>query len=254
MLQVFCCPGSVGSFLDWAAFEKDFYVEFFLLDPAKTAALTLHDREQYGQGKCMLDEYIDSFWALVEQAAYPNGLQLCLTFWDGLHPTLMEHIDSLVEGLLDDKRIASWYKVAWDQWQLMEIQRELHYPHSALCLALATSFHYLIPAHPMPAATPAIPATCPLPPGILMDVDTARQLCTMPLLCWRCQKPGHLAQHCSLGLEVHYPSITEQEELFLRLLAAKDATGALFPDKPKPELTPEEISMYMSPPELEENF
>ncbi|KAG5732399.1 hypothetical protein E4T56_gene11335 [Termitomyces sp. T112] len=168
MLQVFCCPGSVGSFLDWAAFEKDFYVEFFLLDPAKTASLTLHDREQYGQGKCMLDEYIDSFWALVEQAAYPNGLQLCLKFWDGLHPTLMEHIDSLVEGLLDDKRIASWYKVAWDQWQLMEIQRELHYPHSALCLALATSFHYLIPAHPMPAATLAIPASCLLPPGPLL--------------------------------------------------------------------------------------
>ncbi|KAG5351537.1 hypothetical protein C0989_006044 [Termitomyces sp. Mn162] len=64
----------VGSFPDWATFKKDFHAEFFLLDPTKTMALTLCDREQYGQGKHMLDEYIDSFWALVEQAAYPNGL------------------------------------------------------------------------------------------------------------------------------------------------------------------------------------
>ncbi|KAG5335741.1 hypothetical protein C0989_000494, partial [Termitomyces sp. Mn162] len=63
--------------------------------------------EQYGQGKQMLDEYINSFWALVKQAAYPDGLQLCLMFWDGLHPMLVEHIDNLVEGCLDDKSIAS---------------------------------------------------------------------------------------------------------------------------------------------------
>ncbi|KAG6892289.1 hypothetical protein C0993_004216, partial [Termitomyces sp. T159_Od127] len=78
-------PGGVGSFIDWAAFKKDFRAEFFPIDPAKSATLALHNREQYGQGKRTLDEYIDSFWALVEQAAYPDGLQLCLTFRDGLH-------------------------------------------------------------------------------------------------------------------------------------------------------------------------
>ncbi|KAG5728483.1 hypothetical protein E4T56_gene19562 [Termitomyces sp. T112] len=97
-LQVFRHPKGVGSFHNWAAFEKDFHVEFFPLDPAKTAALVLHDREQYGQGKRTLDEYIDSFQALVEQATYPDGLQLCLTFRDGLHPTLVERIDNMVEG------------------------------------------------------------------------------------------------------------------------------------------------------------
>ncbi|KAG5350139.1 hypothetical protein C0989_012514, partial [Termitomyces sp. Mn162] len=104
----------VGSFLDWAAFEKGFQVEFFLLDPTKTATLMLHDREQYGQGKQTLDKYINSFWALVKQAAYPDSLQLCLTFQDGLHPTLVEHINNLAEGCLDNERIASWYEVAWD--------------------------------------------------------------------------------------------------------------------------------------------
>ncbi|KAG5348956.1 hypothetical protein C0989_006917, partial [Termitomyces sp. Mn162] len=73
-------------------------------------ALTLYDREQYGQGKHILDEYIDSFCALVKQAAYPDGLQVCLTFQDGLHPTLVEHIDNLVEGCPNNEKIALWYK------------------------------------------------------------------------------------------------------------------------------------------------
>ena len=89
-LRVFRRPGGINSFADWASFEADFRAEFFPLDPAKTAALSLRDRDQYGQGKCTLDEYIDSFRALVEQAGYPDSFQLCLTFWDGLHPTLVD--------------------------------------------------------------------------------------------------------------------------------------------------------------------
>ncbi|KAG5719133.1 hypothetical protein E4T56_gene11871 [Termitomyces sp. T112] len=46
------------------------------------------------------------------------------------------------------------------------------------------------------------------------------------------------------GLEVHYPSMAEQEELLLQLLAARDAIGALSPDEPTLELTPEEISAF----------
>ncbi|KAG6874807.1 hypothetical protein C0993_012105, partial [Termitomyces sp. T159_Od127] len=79
-LRILRCPGGVGSFTDWATFEKDFWAEFAPIDPAKSAALALCNREQYGQGKRTFNEYIDSFQALVEQAAYPNGLQLCLTF------------------------------------------------------------------------------------------------------------------------------------------------------------------------------
>ncbi|KAG6898549.1 hypothetical protein C0993_006048 [Termitomyces sp. T159_Od127] len=140
-------PGDVGSFTDWAAFEKDFWAEFFLIDPAKSAALTLHNREQYGQEKRTLDEYIDSFWALVERVAYPDGLQLCFTFQDGLYPTLMEHIDNLAKGCPDDKQVASWYKVAWDQWQLMEIWQELCQAHPAPCSTSMVTLQHPAPPH-----------------------------------------------------------------------------------------------------------
>ncbi|KAG5348759.1 hypothetical protein C0989_008448 [Termitomyces sp. Mn162] len=111
-----------------------------------------------------------------------------------------------------------------------------------------------MPTHPVLALTPAAPATHSLPPGILMDVDVAQQLCAAPLLCQRCKKPGHFAWHCPLGLEVHYLSAAEQKELLLQLLAAKDATGALLLDKPSSELTLEEANMSTSPLELEEDF
>ncbi|KAG6899663.1 hypothetical protein C0993_008204 [Termitomyces sp. T159_Od127] len=79
-LHVLRRPGGLRSFTDWATFEKNFQAEFFPINPAKSAALVLHNRKQYGQRKRTLDEYIYFFWALVEQAAYANGLQLCLTF------------------------------------------------------------------------------------------------------------------------------------------------------------------------------
>ncbi|KAG5348435.1 hypothetical protein C0989_010454, partial [Termitomyces sp. Mn162] len=100
---VFWHSRGVGSFADWAAFKKDFQAEFFLIDPTKTAALALHNREQYGQEKRMLDEYIDFFQALVKQATYSNGLQLCLAFQDGLHSMLIEHINNLAEGHPDNE-------------------------------------------------------------------------------------------------------------------------------------------------------
>ncbi|KAG6872938.1 hypothetical protein C0993_001823 [Termitomyces sp. T159_Od127] len=224
------------------------------IDPAKSAALALHNREQYRQGKRTLDKYIDFFWALVEQAAYPDGLQLCLTFRDGLHPALMEHINNLAEGCPDDEQIASWYKVARDQWQLMEIRQELHWAHPAPCsTSMVTLWHPALP-HSGPAPAPVTPALQPLPPGIPMDVDAAWQHHATPLLCQRCKKPGHFAWHCPLGLEVRYLSTTEQEELLLQLLAAKDAAGAPSPDEPAPELAQEESGAYAPLLGLEEDF
>ncbi|KAG5346612.1 hypothetical protein C0989_000555 [Termitomyces sp. Mn162] len=65
-LCIFGHSGGVESFSSWTEFEKEFQAEFFSLDPAKTAALSLPDQTQYGQGKQSLNEYIDSFHALVE--------------------------------------------------------------------------------------------------------------------------------------------------------------------------------------------
>ncbi|KAG6882806.1 hypothetical protein C0993_009043 [Termitomyces sp. T159_Od127] len=132
--------------------------ESFPIDSAKSTALVLRNRKQYGQGKRTLDEYIDFFQVLVKQAAYPDGLQLCLTFQDGLHPVLMEHIDNLAEAHPDDKQVASWYKVAWDQWQLMEIWWDLSQAHPALCSTSMVTLQHPAFLHSVSAPALATPA------------------------------------------------------------------------------------------------
>ncbi|KAG6894177.1 hypothetical protein C0992_007179 [Termitomyces sp. T32_za158] len=37
----------------------------------------------------------------------------------------MERMDNLAEGRPSDDQVDSWYRVAWDQWQLMELKRNL---------------------------------------------------------------------------------------------------------------------------------
>ncbi|KAG6863113.1 hypothetical protein C0993_012815, partial [Termitomyces sp. T159_Od127] len=211
-LHVLRRPGGVGSFTDWAAFEKDFQAEFFPIDPAKSAALALRNREQYGQGK----------------QTWPAAMSHVLG-WPA--PRLDERINNLAEGCPDDEQIAFWYKVAQDQWQLMEIRWELHRAHPApRSTSMVTLRHSAFP-HSGPAPALATPALRPLPPGIPMD---------------RCKKPGHFAWHCPLDLE--------QEELLLQLLAAKDAAGAPSPDEPALELAQEESGAYAPLLGPEEDF
>ncbi|KAG6899705.1 hypothetical protein C0993_007716 [Termitomyces sp. T159_Od127] len=222
-LHVLQCPRGVGSFTDWAAFEKNFQAEFFSIDPAKSTAPVLHNKKQYRQGKWTLDKYIDSFQALVKQAVYLDSLQLCFTFQDGLHPALMELIDNLAKGCPDNEWIAFWYK----------------HPASL---------------HSVPAPALAAPTSQPLPLGIPMNIDATQQHHPASLLCRQCKKPEHFTWHCLLGLEVPYFSIVEQEELLLQLLAVKDAARAPSPDKPAPELALEESGACTLLPSLEEDF
>ncbi|KAG6895215.1 hypothetical protein C0995_013000, partial [Termitomyces sp. Mi166 len=228
---------------------------FFLLDPTKTAALSLHNPNQYGQGKQSLDDYINSFHALAEQAGYLDSLQLCLTFCEGLHPTLMERIDNLAQGCPNNS-IATWYKVAHDQWQLMELKHELQHLNTSYPVHCPSQLPITCPlstVHASSIASPPPAAAQPLPPGISIEVDASHQCASTPLLCHRCKKPSHFAHYCLQGLEVRYLSPSEQEELLLQLLAAKDTSG-----DPSPNASLVDWSSKVSPAgpstEQEEDF
>ncbi|KAG6869366.1 hypothetical protein C0995_003824, partial [Termitomyces sp. Mi166 len=209
----------------------------------------------YGQRKQSLEDYIDSFHALAEQAGYLDGLQLCLTFHEGLHPTLIEHIDNLAEGCPNNS-IATWYKVACDQWQLMELKHELQHPNTSYPVHCSSQLPVTCPLPTVHASsiTPPPPAAAqPLPPGIPMEVDTSHQCASTPLLCLRCKKPSHFACYCSQGLEVRYLSPSEQEELLLQLLAVKDASGDPSPDASLVDWS-SEVSSAAPSTEQEEDF
>ncbi|KAG5350403.1 hypothetical protein C0989_011208, partial [Termitomyces sp. Mn162] len=66
---------------------------------------------------------------------------------------------------------------------------------------------------------------------------------------------GHFAHYSSQGLEVHYLSASEQEELLIQLLAVWDAMGALSPDAPR-AIHLDEVANVLEDvlAELEEDF
>ncbi|KAG6857835.1 hypothetical protein C0995_004862, partial [Termitomyces sp. Mi166 len=144
----------------------------------------------------------------------------------------MERIDNLAEGRPNNS-ITTWYKVARDQWQLMELKRELRRPNTSYPVHRPSQLPVTRPlsaVHASSIAPPPPAAARPLPPGIPMEVDASCQCASTPLLCRRCKKPSHFAHYCPQGLEVRYLSPSEQEELLLQLLAAKDASGDPSPD------------------------
>ncbi|KAG6900747.1 hypothetical protein C0995_003200 [Termitomyces sp. Mi166 len=119
----------------------------------------------------------------------------------------MEHIDNLAEGCPDNS-ITARYKVAHDQWQLMELKCELQCPNTS---------------HPVHHPS-QLPVACPLPaahaPFITPPPPAPAQ--SLP--------PG-------IPIEVCYLSPSEQKKLLLQLLAAKDAA-----EDPSPDASPVDLS------------
>jgi hypothetical protein len=74
----------VPSFLSWRDFEEGFTSKFCPKNEV-TAALTKLESTCYYQGRKVVDDYIDEFSELVEEAGYIDGLSIVMKFrrWIG---------------------------------------------------------------------------------------------------------------------------------------------------------------------------
>ncbi|KAG5348969.1 hypothetical protein C0989_006830 [Termitomyces sp. Mn162] len=142
----------------------------------------------------------------------------------------------------DDEHVNTWYKVAHEQWQLMELQHELWWMQPSAFPFSHGGFNPQAPSSTPALASPQVAAAPPFMPyaaslhsllqEVPMDVDASCQWSSTPLLCQCCGKAGHFACYCPQGLEVCYLSALEQKELLIQLLAAQDATGTPSLDAP----------------------
>jgi hypothetical protein len=96
------------AFFSWRDFEKDFSTKFCSKNEA-TAALTKLESACYYQGQKAVDDYIDEFLELVDEARYINGLSIVMKFGKGLDQDIQDRIAEMVQGRPSDDDPESWY-------------------------------------------------------------------------------------------------------------------------------------------------
>jgi Retrotransposon gag protein len=99
---------AIPAFVSWRGFELDFIVEFCPKNEAMVA-LTKLESTRYYQGRKSVDDYIDEFSELVEEASYSNGLSIVMKFWKGLDWDIQDWIAEMVQGRLGDDDPEEWY-------------------------------------------------------------------------------------------------------------------------------------------------
>ncbi|GLB45153.1 hypothetical protein LshimejAT787_2000580 [Lyophyllum shimeji] len=205
----------------------------------KRKAATTFETSAYYQGSRSVDEYIDKFWDLAEEAQFPDGAQLVFRFRHGLDPRIEAKVANIVEGRPSDERVQEWIDAA----RLVDYNTRAHQdfrsavtkPRTAPAPVVrnlgAPAVFRALPAPPprpvaaVPSAPPA-PASRSLPSGVPMDIDLSRQRSGTPIICRRCKKPGHIAHNCPEQFDIRSMTTEERDDWVMGLLADLDAVRA----------------------------
>ncbi|GLB42963.1 hypothetical protein LshimejAT787_1204120 [Lyophyllum shimeji] len=220
----------VPRFGTYAEFRAQFVVEFCPRDEKRKAATTF-EMSTYHQGSRSVDEYIDEFWDLAEEAQFPDGAQLVFRFRHGLDPRIEAKVANIVEGRPSDERVQEWIDAA----RLVDYNTRAHQDFRSVVTKPRTApapvvrnpgtpaFRALPAPPPRPVAAapsaPTAPASRSLPPGVPMDIDLSRQRSGTPIICRRCKKPGHIARNCPDQFDIRSMTTEERDDWVMGLLA-----------------------------------
>jgi len=111
--NVFCqeVDTSIFPIQTWGEFEQQFQLHFF---PANTEADAINALKgtSYYQGNRTVDDYLDSFQALVSDAGYMDPRTLVVKFRRGLRVGIQSQITTMPYGWPANTDPNAWYKVA----------------------------------------------------------------------------------------------------------------------------------------------
>ena len=217
----------------WSAFEREF-TSLFLPPHRDVDAANRLESTAFYQGKRTVEEYLDEFRYLIDEAGYQEGLGIVMKFRRGLNPSLQNQIAILGQGRPSDSNPEAWYTAA----RLYEQSRASNAAFTS-SRSDATPNRSIIPIRPntIPnlrntpvaptsvfsrpiygAGVPAVASNRPAP----MDIDATRKRNITNPLCHRCGKPGHFIRDCPQTFDVRYMTEDEREEWVQHLLVAKD--------------------------------
>src|SRR5258705_10891847 len=198
-----------------------------------TVALTKLESTWYYQGRKSVDDYIDEFSELVEEAGYSDGLSIVMKFRKGLDRELQDRIAEMVQGRPDDDDPEEWYTAT----RVLDANRAANQAfHGTQRVAAFTPTSWTL--FPVPRALAPTSSISPAPhfqtsqyPGVPtrasniptpMEIDAARHKNPIPMLCRRCGEPGHFARECPKGYNVRYMTLDERQDWIKHLLSEVD--------------------------------
>jgi len=214
----------------WGDFEQQFRLHFFPAN-TETDAINALEGTSYHQGNWMVDDYLDSFQALVSNMGYTDPRTLVVKFRQGLRLGIQNQIATMPYGRPADTNPDAWYRAARriDQAHLAnEAFQSVSRSAPSASLKTISARPPLLSTARLPLAPP--PLVIPKPPptapsiGVPMDVDAARKARSLPLRgCYRCGDVNHVVRDCPHHMDVHQLTTEQREELIEDLLALKDA-------------------------------
>ncbi|GLB41127.1 hypothetical protein LshimejAT787_0903420 [Lyophyllum shimeji] len=165
--------GGAPHFWSYTEFRAQFIAEFCPRDEKRKAATTL-ETSTYHQGSRSVDEYIDEFIDLAEEAQFPDGAQLVFRFRHGLDSRIEAKVAGMVDGRPLDECVQDWIDAA----RLVDYNNRANQDfRSAATKTRAT------PAPPPVPRNPGIPAfrALPAPPFRPAPVAAAPATPTAPV-------------------------------------------------------------------------
>ena len=152
----------------------------------------------------MVDDYLDSFQALVSDAGYTDLWTVVVKFRRGLRLGIQNQIATMPYGQPADTDPDAWYRAAWriDQARLAnEAFQSVSRSIPSASLRTVSARPPPLPVARLPLAPPP-PVTLKPPPttlsmGVPMDVDATRKARSLPLRgCYRCRDTNHVVWNC----------------------------------------------------------
>ena len=108
----------------WGDFEQQFWLHFFPAN-AEVDVINTLEGTSYHQGNRTVDNYLDSFQALVSDMGYTDPWTLVVKFWRGLRLGIQNQIATMLYGQLADTDPDMWYRAAITNGHLLFVMGAL---------------------------------------------------------------------------------------------------------------------------------
>jgi Retrotransposon gag protein/Zinc knuckle len=212
-----------SKYYDWKSFRKAFLAEFCPKNETQLALAKL-ETSAYHQGRRSVDEYVDDFKELIDQAGYTEGLAIVVKFRRGLQREIQDQIAHLAFGRPGDDYPEAWYDAAIGSDENRIANSMFHggtrqpptcpltmapTPFNSGTLKQAPRVMPFWQERPTPAPLPRpMPQQNPAP----MEIDAAKRKAGTPITCYRCGGAGHLRANCPQQFDIRFMTHEEREE------------------------------------------